>query len=107
MRQKDRRVFSMLKEFLKKSFENAVLLGQTKVSDEQFNERVAVCKGCPFISKVEPLPNLVFNEGCTKCSCPLVTKARLTNHSILGSASCELGNWEQIDKKYNDNSELL
>jgi len=94
-----------LKEFLKKSFENAILLRQTKVSDEHFNERVEVCKGCKHIGKVEPLPNLVFSEGCTLCSCPLVTKAKLINHTILGSASCELGKWQNIDKKYHDNSE--
>jgi hypothetical protein len=97
----------MLKEFLKKSFENAVLLGQTQVSEQHFKDRVSICKGCELMGKVEPLPNLVFNEGCTKCSCPLITKAKLINHSILGSASCELGNWEQIDKKYNENSKLL
>jgi hypothetical protein len=94
----------MLKEFLQKSFENAILLGQTKVSDNQFNERVAVCKGCPHLGKVQPLPTLEFNEGCTLCHCPLITKAKLINHSLLGSASCELGKWEKIDKKYNGNS---
>jgi len=105
----------MLKEFLQKSFENAILLGQTKVSDEQFNERVSVCTGnnpihsvrCPHLGKVKPLPTLEFNEGCTLCHCPLITKAKLINHSLLGSASCELGKWEQTDKKYHGSSKSI
>ena len=37
----------------------------------------------------------------------LYTKAKLINHTLLGSASCELGKWEQIDKQHNDTTKLL
>jgi hypothetical protein len=95
---------SIVNDFLKNAFTNAVNLGQDKVSDAQFKERVAVCMGCPHMGKVRPLPTLEFNEGCTLCHCPLATKARLINHTILGSASCELGKWQQIDDRYHENS---
>lgn len=95
---------SKVKEFLKEAFTKAIKLGQEQVSDEQFNERVNICMDCPHMGAVRPLPTLEFSEGCTLCHCPLATKAKLTNHSLLGLASCELGKWDLIDKKYHGNS---
>lgn len=96
---------SLLDNFVKDAIEAALLAGQKVVSDEQYNERLAICRGCEHFGKVKPLPFVTFDEGCQLCHCPKETKLRLTNkHSILNkSPLCDLGKWEQTDKKY-DNS---
>lgn len=53
--------------------------GGTQTSEEHYEARLAACKQCPYIGLVEPLPG-VKAEGCTLCTCPLETKARMLTY---------------------------
>lgn len=46
------------------------------VPEDIAEKRKSVCRSCPFVGIVEPLPGLKV-EGCTICGCPLATKAHM------------------------------
>lgn len=49
-----------------------VKLGGTRVSDEEYQRRLEICRGCELVGTVEVMGHQF--EGCTECGCPLATK---------------------------------
>jgi hypothetical protein len=52
-----------------------------KVSEEIKEERMAICRECPFLK---------FTGQCSKCGCFMDSKTKLPN------ASCPIGKWDEV-----------
>lgn len=57
----------------------AVIRGKPKVTEEEYNKRLEICKGCQFFK--------ASSFRCTKCGCKMRLKARLR------SKKCPIGKW--------------
>lgn len=70
------------KKKARKILEKRILAGGELVTDEHFEARVNFCKTrlagnpCEYFSPVFPA-GVEFREGCQKCNCPMITKARM------------------------------
>lgn len=54
-------------------------------------ERMEICKACPLSSMNNPDANpFRFDDHCTKCGCPLVTKTKSL------SSSCPIEKWVSV-----------
>jgi hypothetical protein len=56
--------------------------GGIKVSDEEYERRLQICKGCDKRGMVKPLKNIPEMEGCTECGCPFETKLKFKYHFL-------------------------
>lgn len=95
---------------------------------EHRDARISVCQSCEYKTKVKVKPYLPAVDGCEKCSCPFITKARMIEHfripslkdnpltesevkrikkgeesiRIITECPHENGNkWADVDKKFN------
>ena len=86
---------------------NGILKAGKPVTEEHFRARMAVCSGCPYKGKVNPLgTDEVELDGCEKCGCPFETKARLWNlgpSAIKCPHPTEGNKWANVDQKFKSN----
>lgn len=59
---------------------------KARLSDELQQERMEICKKCPFFVK--------FTQQCTKCGCIMPAKTKLAD------AFCPVGKWHAVDVSY-------
>jgi len=82
-------------------------IGAVMVSEEEYERRVEICRGCDRWGTVE-LPGLsgvVRVAGCEECGCPTSTKPRVDrffNPKTLKreEVKCPLGKWENEELKF-------
>ena len=69
-------------DYIQDQFKGFINKGGIQVSDEQMQERLNVCSGCPFNGMVEPDPLIGEMPGCTApgCQCPFSTKAKMLKY---------------------------
>lgn len=75
-------------------------IGAVFVTDDQYNERIEVCSGCPHKGFVD-LPLVQSVPGCTLCGCPLSTKPKVRSyfHPIelrKITVDCPDGRWPEL-----------
>lgn len=68
-------------------------------TEEQYKERVNICKGCKFFGVVE-IPGAVV-DGCTICGCPVATKPRVVKYFNpaklrIVKAECPMELWPEL-----------
>jgi hypothetical protein len=57
-------------------------------------ERLTICTNCVYYNEV--LKKRTWSAICTECSCPIAGKIFTDRFS-----GCRIGNWDEVDKKYN------
>lgn len=69
--------------------------GATFVTEEQYQNRLTICRTCPHVGQVDVLGKQF--EGCTLCGCPLETKMRTKTylHATKGiiQTTCPASKW--------------
>lgn len=111
------RFSGIFKEKVKSALESHIRAGGSLVTEDHFQARVNVCKTrqsgrrCEYLGEVSAL-GLKFSEGCTKCGCPLSTKAwMLEIESKMLEGILQTGKeircphpqgnmWEETDKNF-------
>lgn len=68
-------------------------------TEEQYEERVKICRGCEFSGMVS-VPGAMV-EGCTKCGCPTETKPKVVKYfnpakMRIVKAECPVGKWPEL-----------
>jgi len=92
-------VSDKLKEWTLENLSDTIKAEGELVTHEQAQARIAICNGCEYLGEVQPLPK-IKTSGCTKCGCPLVTKAYMkTLLRRLENAGEELSIQEIIEMK--------
>lgn len=67
-----------LVNFVEEAIQFYLKFGGSLVTEEQYQERVAICKACPKFGKVSIIliNGVAQTDGCTECGCPTATKPR-------------------------------
>lgn len=71
---------NVVQNYIQSQFIALVNNGGVKVSEDQGNERVAICASCPFFGMVTPDPMIGQMMGCTICKCPASTKPYMKSY---------------------------
>ena len=64
-----------VKKLVMEQLGDMLRLGAEEVTQEEYERRVEICRACPHLGQVRPVP-LLEVEGCTICGCPTATKPR-------------------------------
>lgn len=102
-------VSDKLRKFAAQALFETIKKGGKLATKEHAEARLDICRNCPLLGEVEPLPGLVV-EGCTACGCPSATKPYMLTYfspSKLSVTNTECahpdGNqWKDIDHQFND-----
>ena len=100
----------LLLDFITGTINSYIKLGGSLVSEDQYQDRLKVCRSCPYKGTVE-IPLVVKTltaPGCTECGCPFETKPRALKYFSLSKlaivrAVCthpDGNQWEEVDKNY-------
>ena len=85
--------------------------GGTMVTEEHYQERVKICKGCPDYGMVRVpnmeggIPKISKTPGCTRCGCPTATKPRWEKYFSwlelrIKKAECPDQKWQEVDNQF-------
>lgn len=73
--------------------------GSPKSSQEQINDRLEICKGCPLfrVLREEPIQGMCTH---TQCGCNITASQQFMNKLAWKDQQCPIGNWVNVDQKY-------
>lgn len=63
-----------------------VAAGMPKATQEQIDQRFAICQGCEFFD----------GRACTKCGCPVVREKQFVSKLAWAGEKCPVGKWGPV-----------
>jgi hypothetical protein len=71
-----------------------VATGMQRCTEEEMDERIEICKTCPFYNHED--------SSCNKCGCPLSREKIYRNKLYWKSSGCPIGKWPDLTENTKD-----
>lgn len=71
-----------------------VATGMQRCTEEEMDERIEICKTCPFYNHED--------SSCNKCGCSLSRKKIYRNKLYWKSTGCPIGKWPDLTENTKD-----